>query len=79
MLKIEKTLQSVRDLLDRLSKEGVEFALVESEYSDYVADIRTLTRCTCSLTARFVRTAPSSGGITTIIKESATSTNSACG
>lgn len=40
MLKIEKTLQSVRDLLDRLSKEGVEFALVESEYSDYVADIR---------------------------------------
>lgn len=40
MLNIEKTLQSVRDLLDRLSKEGVEFALVESEYSDYVADIR---------------------------------------
>lgn len=40
MLDIEKTLQSVRDLLDRLSKEGVEFALVESEYSDYVADIR---------------------------------------
>lgn len=40
MLKIEKTLQSVRDLLDRLGKEGVEFALVESEYSDYVADIR---------------------------------------
>ena len=40
MLKIEKTLQSVRDLLDRLSKEGVEFTLVESEYSDCVADIR---------------------------------------
>lgn len=40
MLNIEKTLQSVRDLLDRLSKEGVEFALTESEYSDYVADIR---------------------------------------
>lgn len=40
MLKIEKTLQSVRDLLDRLSKEGVEFALVESEYSDCIADIR---------------------------------------
>lgn len=40
MLKIEKTLQSARDLLDRLDKEGVEFALVESEYSDYVADIR---------------------------------------
>ena len=40
MLKIEKTLQSVRDLLDRLSKEGVEFALTESEYSDCVADIR---------------------------------------
>lgn len=40
MLKIEKTLRSVRDLLDRLSKEGVEFALTESEYSDCVADIR---------------------------------------
>lgn len=40
MLNIEKTLQSVRDLLDRLDKEGVEFTLVESEYSDYVADIR---------------------------------------
>lgn len=40
MLKIEKTLQSVRDLLDRLGKEGVEFTLVESECSDYVADIR---------------------------------------
>lgn len=40
MLNIEKTLQSVRDLLDRLSKEGVEFALVESEYSDCIADIR---------------------------------------
>lgn len=40
MLKIEKTLQSVRDLLDRLSKEGVKFTLVESKYSDYVADIR---------------------------------------
>ncbi|MCB4902651.1 hypothetical protein KZP17_09630 [Bifidobacterium pseudocatenulatum] len=40
MLKIEKTLQSVRDLLDRLSKEDVEFTLVESECSDYVADIR---------------------------------------
>lgn len=42
MLNIEKTLQSIRDLLDRLDKEGVEFALVESEYSDYVADIRGL-------------------------------------
>lgn len=40
MLDIEKTLQSVRDLLDRLGKEGVEFTLVESEYSDYIADIR---------------------------------------
>lgn len=40
MLKIEKTLRSVRDLLDRLGKEGVEFTLVESEYSDHVADIR---------------------------------------
>lgn len=40
MLKIEETLQSVRDLLDRLSKEGVEFALVESECSGYIADIR---------------------------------------
>lgn len=40
MLRIEKTLQSVRDLLDRLSKEGVEFTLVESGRSDYVADIR---------------------------------------
>ena len=40
MLKIEKTLQSVRDLLDRLSREGVKFTLVESKYSDYVADIR---------------------------------------
>ena len=40
MLRIEKTLQSVRDLLDRLSKEGVEFTLVESEYSDCVADFR---------------------------------------
>lgn len=40
MLNIEKTLQSVRDLLDRLDKEGVEFALVESEYSDCIADIR---------------------------------------
>lgn len=40
MLKIEKTLRSVRDLLDRLGKEGVEFTLVESEYSDRVADIR---------------------------------------
>lgn len=39
MLKIEKTLQSVRDLLDRLSKEGVEFALVEPECSGYIADI----------------------------------------
>lgn len=42
MLNIEKTLQSVRDLLDRLGKEGVEFALVESEYSDCIADIRNL-------------------------------------
>lgn len=40
MLKIEKNLQSVRDLLDRLSKEGVKFTLVESEYSDCIADIR---------------------------------------
>lgn len=40
MLKIEKNLQSVRGLLDRLGKEGVEFTLVESEYSDCVADIR---------------------------------------
>lgn len=40
MLNIEKTLQSVRDLLDRLDKEGVEFTLVEPEYSDCVADIR---------------------------------------
>ena len=39
MLNIEKTLQSVRGLLDRLGKEGVEFTLVESEYSDCVADI----------------------------------------
>lgn len=40
MLRIEKTLQSVRDLLERLSKEGVKFTLVESEYSDCIADIR---------------------------------------
>lgn len=40
MLNIEKTLQSVRGLLDRLGKEGVEFALVESKYSDCIADIR---------------------------------------
>lgn len=40
MLNIEKTLQSVRDLLDRLGKEGVEFTLVESKYSDCIADIR---------------------------------------
>ena len=39
MLNIEKTLQSVRGLLDRLGKEGVEFTLVESGRSDYVADI----------------------------------------
>ena len=39
-LNIEKTLQSVRDLLDRPGKEGVEFALVDSEYSDCIADIR---------------------------------------
>lgn len=39
MLNIEKTLQSVRDLLDRLGKEGVEFTLTESEYSDCIADI----------------------------------------
>ena len=38
-LNIEKTLQSVRDLLDRLGKEGVEFTLVDSEYSDCIADI----------------------------------------
>lgn len=53
MLKIEKTLQSVRDLLDRLGKEGVEFALVESEYSDYIADIRNPDKVyvflTCSI------------------------------
>lgn len=47
MLNIEKTLQSVRDLLDRLGKEGVEFALVESEYSDYVADIRNRCKLVC--------------------------------
>lgn len=40
MLNIEKTLQSVRDLLDRLGREGVEFTLVESKYSDCVADVR---------------------------------------
>lgn len=40
MLNIEKTLQSVRGLLDRLGKEGVEFTLVESKYSDCVADVR---------------------------------------
>ena len=40
MLNIEKTLQSVRNLLDRLGKEGVEFMLVESKYSDCIADIR---------------------------------------
>ena len=40
MLNIEKTLQSVRGLLDRLGKEGVEFALVEPECSGYTADIR---------------------------------------
>ena len=40
MLNIEKTLQSVRDLLDRLGRKGVEFALVEPKCSDYVADIR---------------------------------------
>ena len=40
MLNIEKTLQSIRDLLDRLDKEGVEFALVESKYCNCVADIR---------------------------------------
>lgn len=39
MLRIEKTLQSVRGLLERLSKEGVKFTLVESEYSDCIADI----------------------------------------
>ena len=39
LLNIEKTLQSVRDLLDRLGKEGVEFTLVDSEYSDCIADI----------------------------------------
>lgn len=38
-LNIEKTLQSVRDLLGRLGKEGVEFTLVDSEYSDCIADI----------------------------------------
>lgn len=40
MLNIEKTLQSVRDLLDRLGREGVEFALVEPECSGYTANIR---------------------------------------
>lgn len=53
MLRIEKTLQSVRDLLDRLSKEGVKFALVESEYSDCIADIRNPNKAyvflTCSI------------------------------
>lgn len=44
MLNIEKTLRSVRDLLDRLGKEGVEFALVEPECSGYIADIRNLNR-----------------------------------
>ena len=39
LLNLEKTLQSVRGLLDRLGKEGVEFTLVESGRSDYVADI----------------------------------------
>lgn len=39
MLNIEKTLQFVRDLLDRLGKEGVEFTLAESECSGYIADI----------------------------------------
>ena len=40
MLNFEKTLPSVRDLLDRLGKEGVEFTLVEPECSDCIADIR---------------------------------------
>lgn len=40
MLKIEKTLQSVRELLDMLSKEGVEFALYEPSDGDCVANIR---------------------------------------
>lgn len=60
MLKIEKTLQSVRDLLDRLGKEGVEFALVESEYSDCVAgiqdpkdDVRVFLDCTIGTDGRF--------------------------
>lgn len=44
MLNIEKTLQSVRDLLDRLGKEGVEFTLVDSECSGYIADIRNPNR-----------------------------------
>lgn len=41
MLKIEKTLQSVRELLDMLRKEGVEFTLGEPNDDDCVANIRT--------------------------------------
>lgn len=79
MLKIEKTLQSARDLLDRLSKEGVEFTLVESEYSDYVADIRNPNKVYVFLACSIRPNGTFAGGITTIIKESATSTSSACG
>lgn len=60
MLNIEKTLQSVRDLLDRLSKEGVEFALVESKYCNCVAgiqdpkdDVRVFLDCTIGTDGRF--------------------------
>lgn len=60
MLNIEKTLQSVRDLLDRLDKEGVEFALVESKYCNCVAgiqdpkdDVRVFLDCTIGTDGRF--------------------------
>lgn len=79
MLKIEKTLQSVRDLLDRLGKEGVEFTLVESEYSDYIADIRNPNKVYVFLECSIRPNGTFVWRITTIIKESATSTSSACG
>ena len=60
MLNIEKTLQSVRDLVDRLGKEGVEFTLVESEYCNCVAgiqdpkdDVRVFLDCTIGMNGRF--------------------------
>lgn len=37
MLKIEKTLQAVRELLDMLSNEGVTFALEDPNDEDCVA------------------------------------------